>query len=361
MELAYKHNWADTRQRLEAFWRLEVLDRPCIAVTAPGKPHRPLPPPADCKQKWTDPEYVAQSYDSSHAATYFGGEALPATSLMVGYAHGYGAPLEFSEQTIWQAPIIHSWDNPPTLVLDEADWGWQQVQRVVSRCLEVAAGKWMVGFPNIHQPNDHLALLRGGAGFCLDLIDRPDTVKRALRRLLDNWFLIYERIRALCAHTQEGSTNWLGIWCPRDRCMTLQSDISCVLSPAMFNEFIAPELEELTAWLEQALYHLDGPGALQHLDRLLALRRLHAIQWTPGTGKAQGLAWLELFQRIQAAGKGLVIYLPYDEVEAAVRALRPEGLFILTGAPSPAAAEALLAKAVTITAGKRRQDRIAVL
>ena len=357
MDLAYKHNWVETRPRLEAFWRLEALDRPCISVTAPSQPRRALPPPVDNQQKWTDPEYVAQSYDANHEATYFGGEALPATSLMVGYAHGYGAPLEYSEQTIWQAPISHSWDSPPGLRLNESDWAWQQVQKVVARCLDVAAGKWMVGFPNIHQPNDHLALLRGGEGFCLDLIDRPAAVKQALRQLLDNWFLIYERLRTMCARTQEGSTNWLSVWSPRARFMTLQSDISCVLSPAMFNEFIAPELEELTAWLDHSIYHLDGPGALQHLERLLALRRLHAIQWTPGTGKAQGLAWLELFQRIQAAGKGVVIYLPYHEVEAAVQALRPEGLFILTGAPTVAAAEALLAKAVAITADKRRRGR----
>ncbi len=357
MELACKHDWPEARRRLEAFWRMEVLERPCIAVTAPRGRPRPIPPPADFRQKWTDPDYVAMSYDASHAATYFGGEATPGTSLMVGYAHSYGAPLAFSEQTIWQAPIIHSWETAPPLLLDEADWGWQQVQKVVARCLEVAAGKWMVGFPNLHQPNDHLALLRGAEAFCLDLYDHPREVKRALRRLLDNWYVMFERVSALFAKTQEGSTNWLSIWCPHARCMTLQSDVSCMLSPAQFEEFIAPELEELTAWLETSIYHLDGPGALQHLDRLLALRRLHAIQWTPGTGHAQGLAWLDLFRRIQAAGKGLVIYLPYEQVEDAVRELRPEGLFVITGAPSPEAAEALLERAAAVTRGKRYRNR----
>jgi phosphoglycolate phosphatase-like HAD superfamily hydrolase len=66
------------------------------------------------------------------------------------------------------------------------------------------------------------------------------------------------------------------------------------------------------------------------------------------------LYWLDLFRRIQAAGKGVVISLPYDEVETAVRELRPEGLFILTGAPSPDAAEALLEKVRQTAAAKRR-------
>jgi hypothetical protein len=130
-----------------------------------------------------------------------------------------------------------------------------------------------------------------------------------------------------------------------------------MLSPAMFEEFIAPELEELCEWLDGASYHLDGPGALQHLDRLLALKRLHAIQWTPGTGNPEGLAWLELYQRIQAGGKGVIISLPPDEVETAVRELRPEGLFIYTWAASPDAAEALLERATQITRDRPRSGR----
>lgn len=349
MPLAYKHNWPETKQRLEAFWQMEALDRPCIAVGAPKQPRRPVPPPADHKTKWTDPEYVADSYDASHEAAYFGGEAVPGTSLMVGYCFGYGAPLHFSEQTVWQEPIIPCWESVPKLVLDEEDWGWSQVQKVVARCAEAAAGKWLVGFPNVMQPNDHLPLLRGTNAFLMDLVDHPDAVKRALRRLVENYYLIAERLTALLSKTQEGSTNWLGVWSPQPFSMTLQSDISCALSPAMFEEFIAPELEEMSRWLGKAIYHLDGPGALQHLDRLLAMEHLHAIQWTPGSGQAGGLAWLDLYRRIQAAGKGVVISLPYDDVEVAVRELKPEGLFILTGARSPDAAEALLERAAAIT------------
>lgn len=351
MELAYKHNWSEARERLLAFWNMEIIDRPCIAVTAPGGPRRPLDPPPDFQTKWADPEYVAQSYDAGHEATYFGGEALPGTSLMVGYCFGYGAPLHYSEQTVWQEPIIEDWAHRPSLDLDEDEWSWRQVQAVVQRCAEVAAGKWMVGFPNVHEPNDHLPLLRGTQRYLMDLIEHPADVKRAMRKLLDNWYVVYERLADMTPW-QEGSSGWLGVWSPGRRSLTLQSDVSCMLSPAMFEEFIAPELEELSEWLEGPTYHLDGPGALQHVDRLLAIKRLHAIQWTPGTGEAGGLHWLDLFKRIQAGGKGVIIFVPYDEVETAVRELRPEGLFIITGAPSPDAAERLLERAVEITKGK---------
>ncbi len=343
MAMAYKDNWAEARPRLEAWWQGEVIDRPCIAVTAPGGPRRTIPPADDFKTRWTDPDYVATAYDAGHEATFFGGEAVPGTSLMVGYCFGYGAPLHYSEQTVWQEPTIDDWDAAPPLVVDEEDWAWKQIQSVVARCAELAAGKWMVGWPNIHQPNDHLSLLRGAERLLLDMIDRPGTVKRAMRQLLDNWYHLHQRIVGMLSPVQEGSITWLPVWCPHPKCVTLQSDVSCNLSPAMFNQFIAAELEEMADYLDAAIYHLDGPGALQHLDRLLAIDGLRAIQWTAGTGQAQGLAWLELFRRIQSAGKGVVISLPYDEVLQAVRELRPEGLFIMTSAPSPEAAEGLLA------------------
>lgn len=352
MDLAYKHNWPEARGRLLAYWNMEIIDRPCIAVTAPRQAPRPLAPPPDFQTRWADPEFVAQNYDVGHEATYFGGEALPGTSLMVGYCFGYGAPLHYSEQTVWQDPIIDDWATRPSLDLDEEEWSWRQVQAVVKRCSEVSAGKWFTGYPNIHQPNDHLPLLRGTQRYLMDLIEHPDEVKRAQRKLLDNWYVVYERLANLLPR-QEGSSGWLGLWCPWRRSVTMQSDVSCMMSPAMFGEFVAPELEELSGWLEGATYHLDGPGALQHLDRLLAIKRLHAIQWTPGTGTPGGLYWLDLYKRIQAGGKGVVIYLPYDEVETAVRELKPEGLFILTSAPSVDAAEALLERAVEITKGMR--------
>ncbi len=351
MQLAYKHNWPEARERFEAFWQMEIIDRPCISVPAPLKPRRPTPAPADYKTKWAAPEYVAQSYDAAHEATYFGGEAMPNTSLMAGYCVSYGAPLHYAEQTIWQEPIIDSWDNPPSLEFDENAPGWQRCWQVAQRCLEVSEGKWMTGVPNLSQPNDHIALLRESGRFCMDLIDHPNEIKAGMRKLLDNWFVMHDRLSTMLSKTQEGSITWLPVWCPWPRSMTLQSDISCMMSPAMFEEFIAPELEEMADRLDGAIYHLDGPDALHHLDRLLAVDGLHAIQWTPGTGQADGLAWLDLYKRIQAGGKGVVASLKYDEVETAVRELKPEGLFIMTNASSPDAAEALLARAEEITKG----------
>ncbi len=80
--------------------------------------------------------------------------------------------------------------------------------------------------------------------------------------------------------------------------------------------------------LERSIFHLDGPDAVKHLDALLEIPELDAIQWVPGAGKPPALGWLPLLRRVQAAGKSLHISSPPEDVEALAEALAPQGLMI---------------------------------
>ena len=293
-----------------------------------------MPKPKDCKTKWTDPDYVAESYDAAHEATYFGGEAVPNTSLMVGYCFAYGAPLHYAEQTIWQEPIIGSWGGAPRLVLDEHDWGWQQVQKVVARCLEVSAGKWLTGFPNIPQPNDHLAVLRGTEQFCLDMIDHPDELKRALRQLLDNWYVVYERVRAMLASTQEGMVSWLPVWCPWPRSKTVQSDVSCAISPTMFGEFNldCTDARADICHAEEKLYFHHSCGLIRDLLPLYRETRTDAVHafTTPPIGDVTLAEGRELLGNRITIIAGVA---PLADVHADPATVRQGVEALLAGAP----------------------------
>ena len=55
--------------------------------------------------------------------------------------------------------------------------------------------------------------------------------------------------------------------------------------------------------IDRLVYHLDGVGQLAHLDMLLALPRLKAVQWVYGDGKPSARHWMEVYQKIARAGK----------------------------------------------------------
>jgi hypothetical protein len=102
-----------------------------------------------------------------------------------------------------------------------------------------------------------------------------------------------------------------------------------MISPKMFNEFFLEELVEECRHLEASVYHLDGPDALCHLDSLLAVKELNAIQWIYGAGHGRPTDWIDLYQRCQQAGKGLQFTgVQPDEIGTLMENLRPEGVWM---------------------------------
>ena len=81
-------------------------------------------------------------------------------------------------------------------------------------------------------------------------------------------------------------------------------------------------------WLERSYFHVDSIGWLKHLDTLLTHPKLGGIQWVYGVNNGPASRWIDVYQRIQAAGKAMEI-LPYDLADAreVMRHLRPEGVW----------------------------------
>ena len=88
----------------------------------------------------------------------------------------------------------------------------------------------------------------------------------------------------------------------------LQCDFCYMIGPEMFAKFVLPELRASCKKLTNSFYHLDGPGALPHLDALLDIPELKGIQWVPGDGQPDITRWPEVYRKIRAAGKLIQIF-----------------------------------------------------
>lgn len=71
----------------------------------------------------------------------------------------------------------------------------------------------------------------------------------------------------------------------------------------MFDEFVRLELAATCKRLTNSFYHLDGIGALPHLDSLLSIPELSGIQWVPGDRQKPCSEWTDVYRRILAGGK----------------------------------------------------------
>ncbi len=134
----------------------------------------------------------------------------------------------------------------------------------------------------------------------------------------------------------------MGIWSDQPS-TDLQCDFNVLISSRMFDEFFLPYIEEQTRWVERTIFHLDGPGAIRHLDSLLSLPPgRHPM----GAGRRQARheQMAALLRRIQSKGRLLVLSCEPWEAETLLKELEPEGLLLSTVCDSEEEATNLLAK-----------------
>nr|MBC7243868.1 hypothetical protein [Chloroflexota bacterium] len=356
--MEYKEDWEQAKEHLIAFWNGSAIQRATLQIYAPRDVALPGPKPPttpqDPTQLWTDPDYLIAAADHHFRTQYFGAEAVPSHWINLGpgiMATYLGSRPTFAPDTVWYGPIAYEYERP---LLQEEDNRWWQLTKDLTR-LSCAffAGKALTGITDLGGCTDVLASLRTTEALLLDMVGRPEQVQQAVIELAHIWVHCYNELYAMVEENDQGSIQWLGVWAP-GKMYNVQSDLSCMISPAMFNSFVVPELEIVLSNLDFALYHLDGPGAIKHLDRLLEIPNLKGIQWTPGEGQPPVSEWIPMYRRIQKAGKLLHLHGEARYAERVLRALEPEGLMYVTWCETQTEAEDLMRKAESWAAGPRR-------
>ena len=140
---------------------------------------------------------------------------------------------------------------------------------------------------------------------------------RVLWEIQQAWYEAYRDFTEALA-PQGCVTDWNGIL-SREGGYIPQCDFSYMLGPDMFAEFVMPFLREDMKRLKHTIYHLDGIGAKKHLDALLTLPELNAIQWVYGVGQPGPEAWGDVYRKVLDAGKQVmiienVLYHPLKEI-----------------------------------------------
>ncbi len=335
---------ASLAPQYEAWWQCRN-EQPLLYVPAPWPPPAgALPaPPDDPKDNYLDAATIAARYRALAQAVEWHGASYPQFSPFPPSAAFFGAQAVFSDRTIWHEAVLKEVGELAGIRLHDELPLFQRFMDMLVEVIPQAQGEFAVAMPNLFGPLDLLESLRGGTHLAMDLVDEPELVKEAQQVILAGWRKIYDDSMPILSPQFTGTIACaLPVWSP-GRCYMAQCDFSAVISPRMFEEFVVPELEAQAAHLDDLIYHLDGPDASRHLEMLLALPCIKAIQWQKGVNGGPTLRWLTLMQRIQAAGKALLVDCLPGEVEELCQSLKPAGLYLATAAESTEQAEALQA------------------
>ena len=258
-----------------------------------------------------------------------------------------GSEAGLSTETVWFEPCIDPDDpesHPPLRLDTESRW-WRITEELLKACVQQSQGRYPVGCPDLVENIDILASLREPQLLLMDLLERPDWVEQKIWEINDVYLQAYERIYEIIK-LEDGSSCFCAfrLWGP-GKTAKVQCDTSAMFSPRMFSRFVVPALTAQCEWLDHAMFHLDGPDCIRHLDLLLEIEPLDAIEWTPGPQVPQGgdPEWYPMYQKILDAGKSVqAIGVNVEQVQPLLDAVGGKGMYIQTAVSNETELEFLL-------------------
>ena len=317
--LKFRADMDEVRARLSSWWEGGDIGRPAMQIYARREEPLEAVPDVPKPEGWTthystkDFGYRVHLARKACISTHYLAEAVPSVSPDLApncLALFLGCPGVEGEGTVWCDPVIprDSGGAPAEydFACDESNFYWDFCRRLGQEQLELGRDKFLVEFPDLIEGLDTLAAMRGTEELLSDLLERPDWVQACLRRISDLYFEYYDRLYDMLRDEVGGSIFWA--WAP-GRMSKFQCDISAMISPPMFGEFMVPVLTEMCERVDWCMYHWDGPGALPHLDHLLSIDALDMIQWTPGAADepTHNPRWWPYYHRIVDAGKTVLL------------------------------------------------------
>jgi hypothetical protein len=353
MACTWKSNWEETKQHFINWWHHKgLVFNTWQAVDNPVH-HENVHNPGNYPNVvyfYTQPAWRANWNHYLLSQQCFNADILPVAGTDIGpgsLALLMGGDARLADDTVWFLPSIDPADpesHPPLCFTPESKW-WHITEATLTACAELAQGKYTVGCPDLVENIDIVAALRDPQLLLMDMVERPDWVVEKVWEVNQVFFDVYDRIYDIIK-LEDGSSVFgaFRLWGP-GKVAKVQCDTSAMFSPAMFAQFVVPALTEQCEWLDHSMFHLDGHQCIKHLDLLLEIDALDAIEWTPDPQVPSGgdSVWYPMYRKILEAGKSVqAIGVKPDEVIPLLDAVGGHGMYIMTSFKSERHAEKMV-------------------
>ena len=317
MELEFKRDFAETQERWDMFWKgrnkhpligavlpkpgVEPVDKPEYGAGSDGR----FEPVVDQVIRW------AETHE-------FLGDAIPFYYLEFAADHFsslLGADLKFPDDGLlggWPVHFVEDWDDEEIKFRPESKW-WEMTVKFAKALRHRCDGRLMIASPTLVANLDALVALRGAEDLLMDMALKPEAVHRALDQVTRAHGDILDAFAELFDYSTYGSISRHGMY-SRGRINVPQCDVSCMISPDMFQEFVVPYLRQEMDHFDAMEYHLDGPGAIKHLQAICEIEKLDIVQWVCGAGEPSTCDWTWLYEKIDSLGKGQIFWSTYENV-----------------------------------------------
>lgn len=296
----------------ERWWNKE-LDRPLISVTLSEDKNFNRGDLIDLVYDTNKTEnQIVDVYNQYYSKLRFLGDGYPhfyvRTTGVLGVFMGQNYTISKSDATAWYHKI-DGVNHPDDLKfsIDHKNFMWKRTLNLMEKFEESFKGDVVLSGANLGGVCDIYHSMRGLQETLLDLFDYPEEVLRSFRRIYENWIEAYEIIQSkIDPNINHGYSHWTPILSQKPFDM-IQADLAFMVSPEDFDKFIMKTLDWEMNYFDRTMFHIDGPGFLNHIDKLLSLPNLDGVQWIPGAGVDGVGHWEDLYEKISNADKLLQV------------------------------------------------------
>lgn len=322
------YNFEEVLNRHELFWDGKLNDALAMVVALKKEVNNVCN--WDLLQ-YNNVEKQADSLINNLDNMAFLGDALPSVFPNIGpdfFSVGFGGQLEFMPTTSHIIPFLTSLNEAEKLTFNFENPYNKIMEQLYELLIFNAKNNFLVQLPDLHSGADCLVGWRGPAELCMDIFDNSEKIKELLPRINHEFkkvfFHYYDKLKG----ADLPCNSWIGLYSKTPYGVP-SCDFSYMISPEQFDEFFLPALIEECKLLPRNIFHIDGPGVLNHLDSIMGLPNLQAVQWVYGAGNGSAKDHIKTYKRCQKAGKLIQINTYAQDLDSLFEELEPEGVQII--------------------------------
>ena len=310
---------------LEAYWHHDMLDRPVLqsTITKPGFEWKSGSSYYD--RCLGDLDRILENQLYNAGGLVYLGESMPAAWMSMGtheIASYFGAEIVWADgggDTCWAKPLVEDWREHLPLVFSQRNKMWQRMLDFYKKSYKVFRGQVIPFSVDYHSNMDLLLSLRGDENLCRDLYDCPELIDRAMEGARETFRYIWGNTTAAAKMDQTGY--WFDAFGKKSTCV-LACDFICMISGEMVRRWFIPTIEYEASFIDNVIFHWDGPGALRHFDDIMGIEKIHTIAFVPSPGQSH-IDYIELYKKCQVHGKCVKVGGNVEQVKYMFGELNP--------------------------------------
>lgn len=324
----FKPNIEQSAKRWDAFWQGELIDRPILLGSHPKDKSKPYHYHTYKERTFGDMDKLTREVLENAENTYYGGDTIATywPSFGADEISTYcGGKLEWNENsnmdTNWSEPFITDLSAQLPITINENNPNWKRMIEFYGKCVETFKGSVLPRTLDFHTNMDLLLAARGSEQLCIDLIESPELIDRAMEDIRN----VFKKCWETC--TSAGRMDEFGYYFDAFSSTGSVACVSCdfiaMIGPEMFRRWAMPTMEYEASFIDHVMLHWDGPGALKHYEDLMSINKIHLVSYVPNPFETH-LQYLDLYKKVQSRGKAVAFSGSPEMIKQAHKELDPK-------------------------------------